>query len=200
MGWGAGGLYVQYFTMNVGCAFIRPTPAAINLMQRVADRLSKAAAWDQQVFNSEAMLLSHGDYNGSKVSKYASKHVRVARLMCATVPTCLLAYGSKVSLRIMQFDKFVNSKVYFFSSRSKFIPGRIVSEADTPVMVHMSAPPALRSTEPSVCSLLRSLHPRAPCFLAADYHPDKHKRMLCVWDRYANGKLDACDKFPPGDK
>jgi len=141
MGWGAGGLYVQYFTMNVGCAFIRPTPAAINLMQRVADRLSKAAAWDQQVFNSEAMLLSHGDYN-----------------------------GSKVSLRIMQFDKFVNSKVYFFSSRSKFIPGRIVSEADTPVMVHMN------------------------------YHPDKHKRMLCVWDRYSNGKLDACDNFPPGDK
>ena len=120
--------------------------------------------------------------------------------MCATVPTYLLAYGSKVSLRIMQFEKFVNSKVYFFSSRSKFIPGRIVSEADTPVMVHMSAPPALRSTEPSVCSLLRSLHPRTPCFLAADYHPDKHKRMLCVWDRYANGKLDACDKFPPGDK
>ena len=82
--------------------------------------------------------------------------------MCATVPTYLLAYGSKVSLRIMQFDKFVNSKVYFFSSRSKFIPGRIVSEADTPVMVHMSAPPALRSTEPSVCCLLFSLHPRTP--------------------------------------
>ena len=30
-------------------------------MGRVADRLSKAAAWDQQVFNSEAMLLSHGE-------------------------------------------------------------------------------------------------------------------------------------------
>ena len=141
MGWGAGGLYVQHFTMNVGCAFIRPTPPAIDLMQRVAERLSRAAAWDQQVFNSEAMLLSHGDYN-----------------------------GSKVSLRIMQFETFVNSKVYFFSSRSKFIPGRKVSEAETPVMVHMN------------------------------YHPDKHKRMLCVWDRYANGKLDACDHFPPGDK
>jgi hypothetical protein len=60
------------------------------------------------------MLLSHGDYN-----------------------------GSKVSLRVMQFDQWVNSKVYFFSSRSKFIPGRAVSEAQTPVMVHMSAPPAL---------------------------------------------------------
>ena len=34
-----------------------------------------------------------------------------------------------------------------------------------------------------------------------NYHPDKHKRMLCVWDHYANGKLDACDNFPPaGDK
>ena len=102
----------------------------------------------------------------------------------------------------MQFEKFVNSKVYFFSSRSKFIPGRKVSEADTPVMVHMSAPPALCSTEPfsSVCSLFHSLHSHNPPPCAADYHPDKHKRMLCVWDRYANGKLDACDKFPPGDK
>ena len=88
MGWGAGGLYVQHFTMNVGCAFIRPTPPAIDLMQRVAERLSRAAAWDQQVFNSEAMLLSHGEYN-----------------------------GSKVGVRVMDYMKWVNSKVFFFSSR-----------------------------------------------------------------------------------
>ena len=141
MGWGAGGLYVQFFTMNVGCAFIQPTPRAIDLMERVARRLSQAAAWDQQVFNQEAMLLSHGAYN-----------------------------GSKVSLRVLHFDQWVNSKVYFFSSRSKFIPGHAVSEAETPVMVHMN------------------------------YHPDKHKRMLCVWERYTKGKLNACDQFPGGSE
>ena len=31
-----------------------------------------------------------------------------------------------------------------------------------------------------------------------NYHPDKHKRMLCVWARYIEGKHDACDAFPAG--
>ncbi len=56
----------------------------------------------------------------------------------------------------MQFEQWVNSKVYFFSSRSKFIPGKKVAEADTPVMVHMSAPLALGpQSEPAAraCSL-----------------------------------------------
>jgi hypothetical protein len=49
MGWGAGGLYVQHFTLNVGCAFFRPTERAIELLARVAHKLSLASAWDQQV-------------------------------------------------------------------------------------------------------------------------------------------------------
>lgn len=58
MGWGAGGLYVQHFTLNVGCAYFRPTERAIELLRRVAFKLSQASAWDQQVFNSEAFMLS----------------------------------------------------------------------------------------------------------------------------------------------
>lgn len=30
MGWGAGGLYIQHFTLNVGCAYFRPTPRAVH--------------------------------------------------------------------------------------------------------------------------------------------------------------------------
>uniref|UniRef100_A0A6T0ADR2 Nucleotide-diphospho-sugar transferase domain-containing protein n=2 Tax=Emiliania huxleyi TaxID=2903 RepID=A0A6T0ADR2_EMIHU len=137
MGWGGGGLYVQHFTLNVGCAFLRPTPRAVLLLERVADQLSKAAAWDQQVFNSEAFMLSHGSYN-----------------------------GSGVAVRVMQYDQFMNSKVFFFSERRRFFPGRLTAEADWPVMVHFN------------------------------YHPDKHKRMLCVWERYVGGKPDACDSLP----
>ena len=34
---------------------------------------------------------------------------------------------------------------------------------------------------------------------AANYHADKHKRMLCVWARYGpKGEIGACDKFPEG--
>ena len=94
MGWGAGGLYLQHFTLNVGCAFLRPTAASIGLMRRVSARLAGAPAWDQQarrsavggekrprrdapappsspapqVFNEEAFYLSHGAYNGSQVA------------------------------------------------------------------------------------------------------------------------------------
>ena len=71
----------------------------------------------------------------------------------------------------MQYDAWVNSKVFFFSDRTRFFPGAPPrSDADMPVMVHMN------------------------------YHPDKHKRMLCVWARYVDGKHDACDKLPPGSE
>ena len=48
-------------------AYFRPTERAVLLLERVANRLSQASAWDQQVFNQEAFMLSHGAYNGSKV-------------------------------------------------------------------------------------------------------------------------------------
>ena len=32
MGWGAGGLYAQVFTINVGCMYVRPTARAALLM------------------------------------------------------------------------------------------------------------------------------------------------------------------------
>lgn len=138
MGWGAGGLYVQHFTLNVGCAFFRPTSNAIELLRRVAEKLSRASAWDQQVFNQEVFMLSHGSYN-----------------------------GSKVGVRVMYYRQWVNSKVFFYSERSHFFPGKPTSAADLPVMVHMN------------------------------YHPDKHKRMLCVWDRYVEARHGACDGLPP---
>ena len=101
--------------------------------------LSAAAAWDQQVFNAEVFTLSHGAYN-----------------------------GSKVSVRVMDYTRWINSKTFFFSDRKRYFPGRPTPPAELPVVVHMN------------------------------YHPDKHKRMLCVWARYVEGKHDACDSFPPG--
>ena len=139
-GWGAGGLYVQHFTLNVGCAFFRPTPNAIELLRRVGSRLARESGWDQQIFNQELFLKSHGEYN-----------------------------GSKASVRVMDHLKWVNSKVYFFSERRRFLPGRPTEEKDLPVMVHMN------------------------------YHADKLTRMLCVWARYGpKGEIGACDKFPEG--
>lgn len=113
MGWGAGGLYVQHFTLNVGCAYMRPTSRTIQLLDRVQRRMSSQAGWDQQVFNEEAFLLSHGLYN-----------------------------GSGVAVRVMQYDQWINSKVFFYSERQRFFPGRPVqNEAELPVMVRARALP-----------------------------------------------------------
>lgn len=76
--------------------------------------------------------------------------------------------GSKVAVRVMDYMLWANSKVFFFSQRAAFFPGKPTPPDKLPVMVHMN------------------------------YHPDKHKRMLCVWDRYVNGKHSACDAFPAG--
>ena len=101
---------------------------------------ARESGWAQQIFNQELFLKSHGEYN-----------------------------GSKASVRVMDHLKWVNSKVYFFSERRRFLPGRPTEEKDLPVMVHMN------------------------------YHADKHKRMLCVWARYGTkGEIGACDKFPEG--
>eukprot|EP00967_Tisochrysis_lutea_P014374 scaffold16140_cov28-Tisochrysis_lutea.AAC.2 len=76
MGWGAGGLYVQHFTLNVGCAFFRPTPRAVALMERVANRLSQAAAWDQEV-RRELHVQCH-----EATSQAAPKQARLLHRTC----------------------------------------------------------------------------------------------------------------------
>ena len=144
MGWGAGGLYAQVFTINVGCMYVRPTARAALLMARVATRMSTEKGWDQQIFNEEALFPAHG-----------------------------MSTTGLVSIRILDYLRFVNSKTFFRSERRRFIPGREAAagpEETLPVMVHMN------------------------------YHPDKHKRMLCLIERYHEGKPEACDTMPGGSE
>jgi hypothetical protein len=155
MGWGAGGLYVQHFTLNVGCAFFRPTEKAIGLLARVAHQLSVSAGWDQQVFNKEVFMLSHGAYN-----------------------------GSKVGVRVMHYLEWVNSKTFFFSMRSKFFPGRPTPLERLPVMVKHPYYPPLgcrrrharpRTARIHLCSAAR---PRALC-ARTPWHTLRAWRRLC---------------------
>lgn len=141
MGWGAGGLYAQVFTINVGCMYVRPTARAARLMARVAARMASEKGWDQQIFNEEAMFPAHGD-----------------------------STTGLVSIRILEYTRFVNSKTFFKSERRRFIPGRLAASDALPVMVHMN------------------------------YHPDKHRRMLCLIERYHDGKVGACDDMPGGSE
>lgn len=138
MGWGGGGLYMKLFTTNVGCMYVRANQRSYTLMGQVAEHLEIHAGWDQQVFNEYLLRPAHADFA-----------------------------HSGVSLRILDYMKFVNSKIFFKSRRSQFLPGAS-STAKEPIMVHFN------------------------------YHPDKHKRMLCIMDRYFKGNVSACDHFPVG--
>ncbi|KAI9181204.1 hypothetical protein LWI28_012494 [Acer negundo] len=90
---------MRVWVYNSGFFYIRPTLPSIELLDRVADRLSwEPTSWDQAVFNEELFFPSHPGYDG------------------------LLA-----SRRTMDFYLFMNSKVLFKTLRkntslSKFKP------------------------------------------------------------------------------
>ena len=76
-------------------------------MERIANVLNKESAWDQTIWNREIFLLSHGNFK-----------------------------SPQVSVRVMEYDLFMNSKVLFKSVR--YIPRQ---EQRLPVMVHMNYHP-----------------------------------------------------------
>ncbi|KAM1118315.1 hypothetical protein FF1_042555 [Malus domestica] len=89
MGWARYAHTMRIWVYNSGFFYIRPTLPAIELLDRVAERLSRPQkAWDQAVFNEELFFPSHPGYSGLHASK-----------------------------RTMDFYLFMNSKVLFKTVR-----------------------------------------------------------------------------------
>ncbi|XP_074333872.1 arabinosyltransferase RRA3-like [Apium graveolens] len=88
MGWARYAHTMRIWVYNSGFFYIRPTIPSIELLDRVAGRLSKESAWDQAVFNEELFYPSHPGYDGLHASR-----------------------------RTMDFYLFMNSKVLFKSVR-----------------------------------------------------------------------------------
>ncbi|CAH2036841.1 unnamed protein product [Thlaspi arvense] len=88
MGWARYAHTMRIWVFNSGFFYLRPTIPSIELLDRVADRLSKAKLWDQAVFNEELFYPSHPDYTGLHASK-----------------------------RVMDMYEFMNSKVLFKTVR-----------------------------------------------------------------------------------
>ncbi|KAK6939437.1 Nucleotide-diphospho-sugar transferase [Dillenia turbinata] len=88
MGWARYAHTMRIWVYNSGFFFIRPTVPAIELLDRVADRLAKQNVWDQAAFNEELYFPSHPGYTGLHASK-----------------------------RTMDFYLFMNSKVLFKTVR-----------------------------------------------------------------------------------
>lgn len=88
MGWVRYAHTMRIWVFNSGFFYLRPTLPSIELLDRVADTLSKADAWDQAVFNEQLFYPSHPGYTGLHASK-----------------------------RVMDMYEFMNSKVLFKTVR-----------------------------------------------------------------------------------
>ncbi|KAL7245035.1 hypothetical protein ACSBR2_000389 [Camellia fascicularis] len=89
MGWARYAHTMRIWVYNSGFFYMRPTIPAIELLDRVADRLSRQPnSWDQAVFNEELYFPSHPGYIGLHAAK-----------------------------RTMDFHLFMNSKVLFKTIR-----------------------------------------------------------------------------------
>ena len=89
MGWARYAHTMRVWVFNSGFFYIRPTIPSIELLDRVAGRLSREPhSWDQAVFNEELFFPSHGSYEGLHASR-----------------------------RTMDFFEFMNSKVLFKTVR-----------------------------------------------------------------------------------
>ncbi|KAG2436249.1 hypothetical protein HXX76_006560 [Chlamydomonas incerta] len=107
MGWSRWAHTIRVFTLNSGLFYIRPNERTIGLMDRITDRLNKNKEWDQAVFNMEIWFPSHDNYR-----------------------------TSRISVRIMNIDKFMNSKRLFRTVRYEPQFANFV-----PVMIHVNYHP-----------------------------------------------------------
>ncbi|CAL0304225.1 unnamed protein product [Lupinus luteus] len=64
MGWARFAHTMRIWVYNSGFFYIRPTIPSVELLDRVATRLSNEKAWDQAVFNEELFYPSHPGYDG----------------------------------------------------------------------------------------------------------------------------------------
>ncbi|XP_006390350.2 arabinosyltransferase RRA2 [Eutrema salsugineum] len=91
MGWARYAHTMRIWVFNSGFFYLRPTLPSIELLDRVADTLSKSKAWDQAVFNEQLFYPSHPGYTGLHASK-----------------------------RVMDMYEFMNSKVLFKTVRKNY--------------------------------------------------------------------------------
>eukprot|EP01026_Neomeris_dumetosa_P070884 TRINITY_DN711_c0_g1_i6.p1 TRINITY_DN711_c0_g1~~TRINITY_DN711_c0_g1_i6.p1 ORF type:complete len:385 (-),score=39.05 TRINITY_DN711_c0_g1_i6:233-1357(-) len=106
MGWARFAQAVKHFNLNSGLFYLRANERTVELMQRLETRLSKEKYWDQTAFNEEIFFLSHGEYR-----------------------------SPDVSVRVMDYTRFMNSKVLFKDVRHR------AKQPPMPAMVHINYHP-----------------------------------------------------------
>ena len=62
MGWARYAHSMRIFVFNSGLFFIRPTPAAMELLEKVIYRVETENGWDQALFNECIFFPNHPGY------------------------------------------------------------------------------------------------------------------------------------------
>lgn len=88
MGWARFAQQYRHFNLNSGLFYLKSNTRTLSLLTRLEDRLSKTKYWDQTAYNEEIFFLSHGSYK-----------------------------SPQVTVRVMEIDKFMNSKRLFKTVR-----------------------------------------------------------------------------------
>lgn len=84
MGWSRYAEGYRHMAMNSGLFYLRAGPRTLDLMRRIARRVTTEHVWDQTAYNQEMFRLSNGDY-----------------------------VSPQVAVRVMDIDLFMNSKRLF---------------------------------------------------------------------------------------
>lgn len=74
----------RHMNLNSGLFYTQSNQRTIGLMDRIAARLAKEAAWDQSVFNEEIFFLSHDDYVSPNISVRVMNYQKVSESMRTT--------------------------------------------------------------------------------------------------------------------
>ena len=166
----------RHMNLNSGLFFTRANERTRGLMDRIASRLAKEAAWDQSVFNEEIFFLSHDDYVSPNISVRVMNFHKVSQLCrnCCVwqfyvgfVPmpkAWLMCTGAfRIShLTVMHvLAQFMNSKVLFKTVR------------------HMP-----RSSQPKPVSIHINYHPGTSRFILRVNRWVAKQPMLMSWHTY----------------
>lgn len=139
MGWSQYAQSWKVFAMNSGLFYLRANERTIALMEHVADQLIKDKIWDQTAYNIAVLKPS------------SPKHKNPG-----------------VSVRIMDYELFMNSKYLFKLLRHGRGDRGSRLETAKPSMVHVN------------------------------YHPDKWERMKAIIKWRREGDTSALKAFPDG--
>lgn len=106
MGWGRYAQLYKHFNMNSGLFYLSANNRTMNLLTRLADRLSKTKYWDQTAYNEEIFFLSHGSYKSPQVTRgHGSTRGRPRPEGCARLKGVLACMRQRVAMLGLHQDR-----------------------------------------------------------------------------------------------